>query len=140
MACAVNDTATIRTAEIAAKCNASSHHLLQVVNILSANGFISTVRGRHGGIRLARPTNEISIGEVFRILESTTPFAECFDEETNTCPLASNCRLRSYISRALDAFYFELDQVSLSDLVEGNCGLAALLEMLPEKANSCAGQ
>ncbi|MEP1768364.1 MAG: Rrf2 family transcriptional regulator [Sulfitobacter sp.] len=140
MACAVNDNATIRTAEIAAKCNASSHHLLQVVNRLRAQGFVATTRGRYGGIQLARAMHEISIGDVFRTFESTTPFAECFDQQSNTCPLSSTCRLRSYISRALEAFYLELDQVTLADLVEGNCGLASLLDMMPAEPVNCAVQ
>lgn len=133
MACAVNDGNTMRTAEIAERCNASVHHLLQVVNQLQFNGFIETVRGRNGGLKLARPMAQISIGEVFRVFEAGVPFAECFDAETNTCPLSGTCRLRSYISRALEAFYHELDLVTLSDLVEGNCGLTGLLAMAPQR-------
>ncbi|MBT8411281.1 MAG: Rrf2 family transcriptional regulator [Octadecabacter sp.] len=138
MACAVNDGMTVRTSEIAEKCNASTHHLLQVANLLQSNGFIETVRGRSGGLRLARPMDRISIGEVFRIFEAGTPFAECFDAEHNTCPLSGSCRLRSYISRALEAFYHEMDMVSLADLVKGNCGLASLLDMMPPVQTSCA--
>jgi len=137
MACAVNDGMTVRTSEIAAKCNASSHHLLQVVRLLQGHGFIHTIRGRNGGLRLAQPMESISIGQVFRIFESDTAFAECFDEKKNTCPLSSTCRLRTYISRALEAFYEELDQVLLADLVTGNCGLAALLDMMPTVTATC---
>ncbi|SFR53770.1 RrF2 family transcriptional regulator [Litoreibacter janthinus] len=131
MACAVNDGLTVRTSEIAAKCNASVNHLLQVVNLLQGGGFVETLRGRSGGIRLTRAMDQISIGEVFRLFESGAPFAECFDAETNTCPLAATCRLRSFITRALEAFYHELDMVTLEDLVKGNCGLNKLLDMTP---------
>lgn len=137
MACAVNGGTTVRTAEIAAKCNASVNHLLQVVNLLQSNGFIETIRGRSGGLRLARPMDQISIGQVFRIFEAGVPFAECFDPETNTCPLAATCRLRNFIGRALEAFYHELDMVTLEDLVKGNCGLAALLDMAPQIDMAC---
>ena len=139
MACAVNDGATVRTSVIARKCNASTHHLLQVVNLLHSNGFVETIRGRNGGLHLARPMEQISIGAVFRVLEAGAPFAECFDEETNSCPLSSTCRLRSFISRALEAFYHELDMVTLADLVKGNCGLSALLDMSPGRAATCKG-
>jgi Rrf2 family transcriptional regulator, nitric oxide-sensitive transcriptional repressor len=139
MACAVNDGVTVRTAEIAEKCNASTHHLLQVVNLLQGSGFVETLRGRSGGLRLARPMEQISIGEVFRIFEAGVPFAECFDAETNTCPLSATCRLRSYISRALEAFYHELDMVTLADLVKGNCGLTSLLNMMPRMDTTCLG-
>jgi len=137
MACAVNDGSTVRTAEIAKKCNASVNHLLQVVNQLQTSEFIETVRGRNGGLKLARPMEQISIGEVFRDFEAGVPFAECFDLLGNTCPLSEACRLRSFISRALEAFYHELDMVTLADLVKGNCGLSALLSLTPQL--SCDG-
>ncbi|WP_342070627.1 RrF2 family transcriptional regulator [Yoonia algicola] len=139
MACAVNEGVTVRTSEIAKKCNASTHHLLQVVNLLQSNGFVETIRGRSGGLRLARSMDAISIGAVFRVFEAGVPFAECFDAETNSCPLSATCRLRTYISRALEAFYHELDMVTLADLVKGNCGLSALLDMSPQAAMSCKG-
>ena len=137
MACAVNDGVTLRTAEIALKCNASANHLLQVVNLLQGNGFVKTIRGRSGGLRLARPMDQICIGDVFRIFESGVPFAECFDEAANTCPLTASCRLRRFITRAVDAFYHELDMVTLEDLVKGNCGLSTLLDMAPQIAMPC---
>ncbi|MFX0547069.1 RrF2 family transcriptional regulator [Roseovarius sp. S1116L3] len=139
MACAVNDGALVRTADIAEKCNASSNHTQQVVNLLQSNGFVETIRGRSGGLRLARPMDRISVGQVFRVFEASVPFAECFADTTNTCPLADTCRLRHFIARAVEAFYHELDMVTLADLVKGNCDLAALLDMRPAPALACAG-
>lgn len=137
MACAVNDGVTVRTSQIAARCNASTHHMLQVVNLLHGNGFVETIRGRSGGLRLARPMDQISIGEVFRVFEAGVPFAECFDAQTNTCPLSDTCRLRSFISRALEMFYHELDMITLADLVKGNCGLESVLAMSDRVALPC---
>ena len=138
MACAVNEGKTLRTAEIARACNASLNHLLQVVNALQATGFVETIRGRSGGLRLTRPPARISIGEVFRVFEAGVPFAECFAPETNTCPLSATCRLRGYVARALEAFYHELDMVTLADLTKGNCGLAALLAVSDQLRGTCA--
>lgn len=132
MSCGVNEGRIVRTGDIAERCNASINHLLQVVNLLHEKGFVVAVRGRSGGLRLARPMHQISIGAVFRLFEGGMPVAECFDPPTNSCPLAPNCRLRSYIARALEAFYHELDLVTLLDLVKGNCGLEALLGLRPE--------
>ena len=140
MACGVNAGVVLRTADIAERCNASVNHLLQVVNLLQDHGYVETLRGRNGGLRLAQPEDRISIGEVFRLFESGTPFAECFDTAQNTCPLSGTCRLRSYIARALDAFYHELDLVTLADLVRGNCGLQALLDMAPTLGGCGRGQ
>lgn len=127
MACAANEGLVLRTAEIARSCNASLAHLLQVVNALQAHGFLTTIRGRSGGVQLARVPSQVSIGDVFRIFEGGTPFAECFDEARNTCPLSQSCRLRVFVARALEAFYHEMDMVTLEDLVKGNCGLRGLL-------------
>jgi Rrf2 family transcriptional regulator, nitric oxide-sensitive transcriptional repressor len=138
MACAVNEGMTLRTAEIALACNASLNHLLQVVNALQALGFVETLRGRNGGLRLARPPTQISMGEVFRVFEAGMPFAECFAPETNTCPLSSSCRLRSYVARAVEAFYHEMDMVTLADLTKGNCGLATLLAVPDSLRRACA--
>ena len=101
MFCAVNQGRIVRSAEIAECCNASLNHLLQVVSLLQENGFVETLRGRSGGLRLARPMEQISIGAVFRVFESGVPFAECFDAPSNTCPLTETCRLRNFIARAL---------------------------------------
>ena len=137
MACAVNEGITLRSAEIADTCNASLNHLLQVVNALQAHGFIETLRGRSGGLRLARPPAQISIGAVFRVFEAGTPFAECFAPETNTCPLSETCRLRTYVARAVEAFYHEMDMVTLEDLTKGNCGLSALLALPDSLRRGC---
>jgi Rrf2 family transcriptional regulator, nitric oxide-sensitive transcriptional repressor len=138
MSCAVNNGKTLRSAEIARTCNASLNHLLQVVSALQANGFVETIRGRNGGLRLARLPAQISIGEVFRLFEAGVPFAECFAPETNTCPLSASCRLRGFVSRAVEAFYQELDMVTLADLTAGNCGLAALLSVPDGLRDICA--
>lgn len=127
MACALNEGRLLRTVDIARASNASLNHLLQVVNGLQVHGFIDTQRGRSGGLRLARPAGQISMGAVFRVFEAGHPFAECFEPESNTCPLTQECRLRAYIARAVEAFYHELDMVTLDDLTRGNCGLSALL-------------
>ena len=109
-----------RSAEIAAAANSSANHLAQVVHHLHAHGFVHATRGRMGGVKLARSPRAINIGEVFRIFESDAPFTECMALDTNTCPLVRACRLRNAIRRALDAFYREMDLVTLEDLVKGN--------------------
>lgn len=139
MYCAVNPDGLNRTIDIAHAVNASVNHLMQVVPALHRHGFVQTTRGRAGGVRLARPAAAISVGQVFRLFESGVPFAECFEGAENTCPLTEHCRLRPAIRRALDAFYCELDSVSVAELTEGNCGLDALLNGTTALAPSCHG-
>ncbi|GAA3876996.1 Rrf2 family transcriptional regulator [Celeribacter arenosi] len=141
MACAVNDRHMVRRADIARVAGASENHLAQVVHHLSLHGFVDTIRGRSGGMSLARPAEEISIGQVFRQFEDVVPFAECFSRGENTCPLAGACRLRVALKSALDAFYSELDGISLADLVCDNAALEALLALpqtAPRFAMECA--
>ncbi|MAM59906.1 Rrf2 family transcriptional regulator [Maritimibacter sp. UBA3975] len=137
MYCGVNQEQTVRSSEIAKACNASGNHLSQVIHKLQQYGYVQTRRGRGGGLSLARAPGAISIGALFRDFEADVPFAECFDAANNNCPLFDNCRLNSYMKKALDAFYTELDQVTLQDLVEGNCGLSELLSIAPVAAANC---
>lgn len=137
MFCAANPGRTVRASDIARACNASTNHLAQVIHQLQLNGFIATLRGRTGGLRLAHPPADISVGRVFRLFEAGVPFAECFADTGNTCPLTAECRLRGHIARAVEAFYAALDPVTLDDLMRDNCGLEALLAMRPQPAAAC---
>ena len=128
MACAVNPGQILRKSEIAEACNASENHLAQVVRALAQFGFIHAMRGRNGGIELARAPQDINVGELFRAFESEHPFAECFDGAENTCPLKDCCWLRPALVNALEAFYGSLDKVTLEDLISNNSQLAQVLE------------
>lgn len=129
MACAVNRGRVLRKQDLARAINASEAHLAVVINQLGRLGFITTVRGRSGGLRLRLAPEEISVGKVFRLFEGGVPLAECFDRQSNTCPLSSSCRLNTSLGRALEAFFQTLDAVSLGDLVKENAGLARILEI-----------
>jgi len=87
------------------------------------------VRGRSGGLTLARPPETIRVGEVFRAFEAVLPFAECFAGGENSCPLVGSCRLKCVLAEALDGFYAALDRVSVADLVSGNRALEGLLKV-----------
>ncbi len=127
MFCGVNDDRLVTKSEIATLCNTSENHLAQVINQLGQLGYLHTQRGRHGGLRLARPMAQIVVGEVFRDIEAGVPLAECFADMDNTCPLTNACRLRIAIADAVEAFYAHLDGITLDALVCGNGALAAIL-------------
>lgn len=130
MVCAVNPDRIVRKSDVAEVINASENHLAQVVNQLGQAGFITTLRGRHGGFFLAGPASDISVGAVFRAFESDLPFIECFSAE-NTCPLKGVCRMAGHLQAAVEAFYGSLDKVLLSELVDCNDGLDAILSLDP---------
>ena len=126
MYCAINPDRIVRKHEIASSCNASENHLAQVIHMLAQKGYLRTVRGRAGGLRLARPPSEINLGDIFDDFESCLPFAECFGSDCQngvhsaSCPMAGCCQLKGVLSEALDAFYARLRQTSVADLVAGS--------------------
>ena len=126
MYCAVRRDQLVRSGDMARACNASTHHVAQVVNQLAALGFLHTLRGRAGGVKLARDPAEVTVGEVFVLFESDLPLTECFDDSGNTCPLREGCRLREALADAVAAFYASLQKVTLQELVCDNVDLEAL--------------
>ena len=127
MFCAANPDRILRKHDIATACDASENHLAQVIHLLARKGYLRTIRGRSGGLMLGRDADQISVGEVFRSIEGTTPFTDCAQEGGN-CPLAGACRLKCVLTEALDAFYAHLDRFNLADLVLGNADLKTLLK------------
>jgi Rrf2 family nitric oxide-sensitive transcriptional repressor len=140
MFCAVNDGRIVRKHEVAERCKVSENHLAQVINGLGRAGFVTTLRGRKGGLTLARPMADIGVGEVARAFEGQLPLAECFAGPTSTCPLSPACRLRHALADAVEAFYASLDRLTISDLVAHNEGLHVILELpVPDLRVSCKG-
>ncbi|TWW12253.1 hypothetical protein E3A20_02520 [Planctomyces bekefii] len=90
-------------------------------------GFLINSRGRGGGVALARPSSEISVGDVIRQMESNFDFVECFSESTNTCPITKVCGLKSALLQARGAFLAALDSVTLADVTVNRRALAQLL-------------
>jgi Rrf2 family nitric oxide-sensitive transcriptional repressor len=127
MYCAAHRDRLVTKAEIAECCNASENHLAQVINQLGQLGFIKTHRGRNGGLELSRSPENTQIGAVFREMEAPVPITECFADVDNTCPLVDACRLRGALQNAAEAFYADLDTVTLDSLV---CENTALLNIL----------
>ena len=110
--------------EIARTYRISHNHLMKVVHDLRKHGFLSAVRGRSGGIRLARPAAEISVGDVVRHTEAGFDLVDC-----GSCVIAPACALTAALHEARAAFMAVLDGYSLSDLVdERKAGLRQLLE------------
>jgi Rrf2 family nitric oxide-sensitive transcriptional repressor len=104
-------------AAIARSYGISKNHLMKVAQRLTAEGFVESVRGRSGGLKLAQPPAALNVGTVVRVMEDTRTFVECFDPANNTCIVTPACVLRHALAGALEAFAQHLDQFSLADLV-----------------------
>lgn len=120
-------TATIT--EIARAYGISRNHLVKVVHNLSIHQFILTTRGRGGGIGLARPPEEIVIGDVVRHTEMNFNLVECFNREQNTCPISSACILKGALYEAQRAFMAVLDKHTLADVLKNSDWLRSVLRM-----------
>ena len=107
----------------------SENHLVKVVHKLGKQGFISTTRGRGGGIALSRPATEILIGDVIRKMEPNFDIVECFNSETNSCPIGSVCRLKNALYKARDAFLACLDELTLAEIVTNKSVLSHTLKV-----------
>ncbi|HSM96273.1 MAG TPA: Rrf2 family transcriptional regulator [Rhizomicrobium sp.] len=103
--------------EVANRYQISRNHLMKVAQTLVQKGFVESVRGRSGGLRLARPADRINLGAVVRTTEDSLTLVECFNRETNTCVVAPACGLRGPLDEALAAFFAVLNKYSLADLV-----------------------
>ncbi|HEX8534309.1 MAG TPA: Rrf2 family transcriptional regulator [Allosphingosinicella sp.] len=98
--------------EIARAYAISQNHLMKVVHDLRKAGYVAAVRGRSGGIRLARPPSEINVGEVVRHTEEGFDLVDC-----GSCIIAPACGLTGVLGEALRAFMHTLDRYTLADLV-----------------------
>lgn len=103
-------------AEITESYNISQSHLMKVTNKLSRAGWIETVRGKNGGMRLAHLPEDISIGGVIRDMENDLSLVECQSNKLD-CTLIGNCVLPRILSGAMDQFMNHLNQHSLADLI-----------------------
>ncbi len=95
----------------------SRAHLMKVANQLTRAGFLKAVRGRSGGLTLARPPDRIKLGDVMRATEPDFVLVECFDKSANQCVITKRCRLKRVLNEALAAFITTLDRYSLAELV-----------------------
>ncbi|RIK87155.1 MAG: Rrf2 family transcriptional regulator [Hyphomicrobiales bacterium] len=103
------------TARMAERLRIPYNHLAKVVQDLARGGYVATQRGAGGGMRLSRPPQEISLGEVVRFLEQRYAIVECFRADGGACVLTPGCRVRSRLAAARDAFIAELDKTSIAE-------------------------
>jgi Rrf2 family transcriptional regulator, nitric oxide-sensitive transcriptional repressor len=95
----------------------SKNHLMKVAQRLVAEGYVESVRGRGGGLALARPPEALNLGVIVRKFEDVGTFVECFDPATNQCVATPACGLKHILAGGVAAFMAHLDQFSVADLV-----------------------
>ncbi|HEY3285672.1 MAG TPA: Rrf2 family transcriptional regulator [Gemmatimonadaceae bacterium] len=119
------ETETVGT--IARRMALSEDHLVKVVQRLAHLGYVETMRGRGGGVRLIVEPAKINIGAVVRQTEENFRLVECFDPAQNTCPIAPSCGMAPALDEALKAFLDVLDRYTLADFTKAQRKLLKLL-------------
>jgi Rrf2 family iron-responsive transcriptional regulator len=127
MYCAANEGRLSRIPEIAAAYTVSELFLFKILQPLVENKLIATVRGRNGGVRLARPAAEITLFDVVRVTEESFAMAECFENDAADCPLIDSCALNAALRKALGAFFDVLESYTIADLTKERPSLQLLL-------------
>lgn len=109
----------VTVAEIAAQFEVPHNHLVKVANRLTKLGWVTAVRGRHGGLRLAVAPRELRLGQVLRALESHERLIDC---GSPPCPLSRACGLAAALDQGLKAFYDRMDEYTLADVTGHKTG------------------
>ncbi len=120
--------------EISDAYGISKNHLMKVVQQLGELGWVDTVRGRNGGLRLFRESLKLTVGQVVRATENDFALVGCFvadGDEARGCVIEPQCRLKGVLAAARDAFFAELDRHTLGELSVPASPLAALLGIRP---------
>jgi Rrf2 family nitric oxide-sensitive transcriptional repressor len=124
-----NETSTI--SEMAEFFKISRNHLVKVVHHLGIIGYIETIRGRSGGIKLAKPPKEIRLGDVVRQTEPDVNLLECLTPQSNSCVIDKQCRLKGILAVAQSDFIKGLNQYSLHQFAAPTGGQHDLFKMIP---------
>ena len=131
MLLAIEPAALHTIEQVALRYDISRNHLMKITQTLVQAGFIESLRGRGGGLRLARAAESINLGAIVRATEDSFELVECFDREHNTCLIASACGLQGPLEEALQAFLAVLHRYSLDDLVKSPRMLRRMRQLLP---------
>ena len=128
---ALKDDGFATIGEVAQSYGISRNHLMKVAHQLGVGGYVATVRGRNGGLRLARPPETIVVGELVRRTEPDLALVPCFHPIDAPCAIRPGCVLREAMRQASEAFLNALDGYTLADLVRPRAHMQGLLSILP---------
>lgn len=114
-----SETEAASIASIAARQNISESYLEQLIGKLRKAGLVSSVRGAGGGYMLAKPSTEISVGDILRALEGSLEPVYCpgLDEEQG-CTGSDACVTKYVWKRINDSINQTVDEIKLSQLIE----------------------
>lgn len=128
MTLAVAPEQQVTAGELAAMLHIPREQMMKIVQRLAAAGYLLTLRGKGGGVRLAKPPREINLGHVVRDMEPGLAIVNCTSPH---CPLAGACRLKGVLDAARDSFLASLDGVTLAAVASRPRDLPPPLDIIP---------
>jgi Rrf2 family nitric oxide-sensitive transcriptional repressor len=114
-------------AEVSNAYGISRHHLVKIAARLAELGYVESLRGKGGGMSLARDPAQIRIGDVVRQMEAELGVVECLEAEGGSCVIVPSCRLKPLLAAATQKFIAELDAHTLADMLQPRLPLSRLL-------------
>ncbi len=124
--------------EISETYGISANHLMKIIHNLGKLGYIDTIRGRAGGIKLAGKPKEVNLGQLVRQVEPDFAIVDCFDPKRRSgCLISPACRLQLVFDKAVQGFLNVLDQHTLADLLQNPTRLKSLLRIETPESSVC---
>lgn len=111
-----NESKLFTVDELANTLSLSTHHMKKIIYKLAKNGYISSSKGRNGGIKLGMSPKDINLGKLLELTEDNLNIVECLSDN-NTCNLNTSCKLKPVINNALNLFIAEFYKYTLYDIL-----------------------
>lgn len=127
IALAISPAERSTVSDISRAYGISRHHLVKVVGRMAELGYVETVRGKGGGVRLARRPEKIGLGDVVRAMEAELGVVECLQTGGGHCVIAPACLLKPVLHAATQKFLRELDRHTLADMLRRRAPVVRLL-------------
>lgn len=114
-------------AEISAAYQVSENHMVKVLRNLAGAGYVETIRGKDGGVRLVTEPDQINIAQVVREMENDLGVVACLRKGGGSCTITPSCKLKGALERATESFLVTLSEYTLADILETEEPLRRLL-------------
>ena len=130
---ALNKGEVVTIQEVSDRFAISKNHLVKISHQLTKSGLIESIRGRNGGVRLARAPEDINVDEALHATEDNFDLVECFGPDSHRCIISDVCKLSGVLDKASAAFFAVLRQFSLADLVKNEQEIENSLLPVPKE-------
>lgn len=138
--CATAGSRYVKASDVASQDGITEYNVAKIVPLLVRGGFLTTSRGRSGGLKLAKPASQINLGDVLRVTEATHVEADCVGGASVACGIKQVAPINMMLNEALEAFISVLEKHTLADLVHSRQAIGKSFAPGGTKAKIAQGQ